>query len=461
MKKLADSMELQTILTLRDLSISYGDRNILSKINIDVAKVGVTVILGPSGTGKSSLLRTLSGANDGHPTLTVKGSICYFDKERRPPLVMQKAKLMIASVMENLVTGWPLRSELTHQQQYEHISDWLTELGQARIVSKLRSPVIELSSIDQRIVAVLRVALLNTPLILVDEPTAGLNYEQSQPIIDLLRRLGRKRSVIVVMHHLEQSKSLAETIILLASRHVQEVCTAKKFFLYPSSAAGRQFLLTGSCPEEPQVKMVEEQFIDLDIDFKTNVKRSSPATLTSKPRYMGPNGFAWLINGQLAGTPWPGLIRSADYDLQLLKDIGVTRLFSLTHRPFDKNLASRFGIAVSHESVIDMTPPSMSQALSICKRIYAAIQHGEVIAVHCKAGLGRTGTVLAAYWIWLSRGNLNGDSAIREIRMSHPGWVQSNSQIEFLRMFALAVASLNNETGVSACERTTAEENVA
>jgi atypical dual specificity phosphatase len=454
-------MEANSILSLRGFGISYGDREILSEINIDIARVGVTVILGPSGTGKSSLLRTVSGANDGHPTLLVKGTTRYFGKEHRPPLVMQKAKLMISSVMENLVASWPLRSELTPQQQHEHISNWLTELDQSRFILKLRSPVIDLSTIDQRLVAILRVALLDAPLILVDEPTAGLNYEQSKPIIDLLRHLGRKRSVIVVMHHLEQSKSLAGTIILLASRRVQEVCTANKFFLNPSSAAGRQFLLTGSCPEEPQEDIADEHFINSNFEPNVNDLNFSHATYPNKPRYMGPNGFAWLVNGQLAGTPWPGLIRAVDYDLQLLKDIGVTRLFSLTDSPFDEHQASRFGIAVSHDSVIDMKPPGMSQALSICKRIYAAIQHGEVIAVHCKAGLGRTGTVLAAYWIWLNRGKLSGETALREIRIRHPGWVQSKSQIDFINMFALAVASLNKETEVSACESSTAEEDVA
>lgn len=437
------------VLVLQDFGIRYGSRQVLSGININIACKGVTVILGPSGTGKSSLLRTLSGANDGHPTLKISGKWEYLQEELRPPLVMQKAKLMTSSVLENLVNGWPLRPELTVFQQYERISNWLEGMGLSRVASILKSPVIELSAIDQRLVAVLRVALLNTPLILVDEPTAGLTYEQSMPIIDLLRQLGMRQSVLVVMHHLEQTKSLADSIILLASGRVQEIASSKKFFLQPSSAAGKQFVLTGSCPEDPLDDDFNLQASCEDVPHTEKVQFYSNSLSATRPRSLGPNGFAWLIEGELAGTPWPGLIRTADYDLQLLSDVGVTRLFSLTDRAFASNIASAYGIAVSHDSITDMEPPLLPQAISICKRLNAAIQHGEVVAVHCKAGLGRTGTVLASYWIWRNEGNVSGDEALRHIRLSHPGWVQSKSQIEFINRFALAVASFYEGTEVT------------
>jgi len=157
-----------------------------------------------------------------------------------------------------------------------------------------------------------------------------------------------------------------------------------------------------------------------------------PTTLS--PR--GPDGFAWLIDGRLAGTPRPGLVRPVDYELALLRDLGISRLINLADRPFDPKLAASFGMRVYHEPIPDMYPPSMPQAASLCQKIDAWLRAGEVIAIHCHAGLGRTGTMLAAYWIHVQADCTSGEQALQHVRQRHAGWVQSVEQIEFLDHFA-------------------------
>lgn len=429
------------VLSLRGFGVSYGDRPVLAGIDLDLPRRGITALLGPSGTGKSTLLRTLSGANDAHPSLRVVGRWHYHAEGHRPALVMQKGQLMVSSVFENLVDGWPARSGLTAREQSTHVSSWLDALGQHGLVECLRSTVLDLSPADQRIVAILRAALHETPLLLVDEPTAGLGPDHAAAVVELLRLLGRQRALFVAMHHLGQTRTLADHVLLIASRRVQEFGPADAFFDAPGSEAGRLFLRTGSCPEEPLVAT--------QIDPpETAVRESSlpapppPPTPAARPHALGPNGFAWLLDGQLAGTPWPGLVHPADYELQLLRGVGVTRLMSLTDRPFDAGRAAEHGMAVEHEAIVDMHPPGLEQALRLCRRLDDCLAAGEVVAVHCRAGLGRTGTVLAAYWIWRHAGRLDGAQALRDVRQRHSGWVQSTAQIEFLNVLARAVASL-------------------
>jgi atypical dual specificity phosphatase len=129
------------------------------------------------------------------------------------------------------------------------------------------------------------------------------------------------------------------------------------------------------------------------------------------------------------------------YDLEALRSVGVTRLISLTEEPFSPVLASDFGISCLASPMPDMHPPTIEQALDLCRAIDAALAAGEVIAVHCRAGLGRTGTVLAAYWLWRGCGAIGALKALEHVRRIEPGWVQSLAQVKFLEEFALVVAS--------------------
>jgi atypical dual specificity phosphatase len=425
-------------LWLRGLGIAYGDRPVLESLDLDLPARGVTVLLGPSGTGKSTLLRTLAGEHASHPSMRLQGRIDYILPGERPPLVMQKARLLLSSVFENLVHEWPERGRLTGAQQQAHVQGWLASLGLARLAEQLNVPVVQLSLPDQRLVPVLRRAMAETPMLLVDEPTAGLSDAHAEPVLDLLRQLGRQRSVFVAMHHLGHSRAIADGVVLIASRRLQEHSPAAAFFAAPVSESGRLFLRTGSCPEE--------RLPATDPDPVSPPDSPPPADAANSSRTLGPNGFAWLLPGQLGGTPWPGLVQPADYDLGLLRGVGVTRLLSVTDRPFPAQEAAAHGMAVDHERMRDMQAPGIAQALALCQRLDGWLASGEVVAVHCHAGLGRTGTTLGAYWIWRHGGRLGGSQALQQIRRHHAGWVQSQAQIDFLNAFAPAVARMKSGT---------------
>ena len=423
-----NSPELGRTLSLRGLCISYGDRQVLGEVDLDLPAKGVTVLLGPSGTGKSTLLRTIAGENGGLPSICVKGHIGYKLPNERPPLVRQKAKLLLSSLFENLVGDWPERATLTASQQRSHVAQWLTSLDLERLVQHLRVPVLDLPVADQRLATVLRIAMRRAPLLLLDEPTAGLSNERAQPILALIRRLRQQGSLFVAMHNLSQTLAIADSVVLLASRRVQEHSSAHAFFSEPASESGRLFLRTGSCPEEPHPEP------DVAAVAMQAPQNSSQA--------LGPHGFKWLIPGKLAGTPWPGLLHSAAYDLELLRVAGITRLLSVTDRTLPVELTHAYGMAVENSPIVDMHPPSVSQALALCQRLEALLASGEAVAVHCHAGLGRTGTTLCAYWIWMHRGCTTGELALQQVRRIHPGWVQSAAQVDFLHVFAAVVARM-------------------
>lgn len=152
-------------------------------------------------------------------------------------------------------------------------------------------------------------------------------------------------------------------------------------------------------------------------------------------QFAGPRGFVWLIPGRVAGTPLPGILRDVRDDLAALRDVGITHLVSLTEQPFDATLAAEFGIRCTHFSIPDMAAPSPAAAAALCDSLTTQLREGGAVAFHCRAGLGRTGTLLATYLIWAGAGRCSAESAIALVRRLDSKMIQSHAQEEFLRSY--------------------------
>ena len=120
------------------------------------------------------------------------------------------------------------------------------------------------------------------------------------------------------------------------------------------------------------------------------------------------------------------------------RDAGITHLFSLTETPFPPEVAAAWGLTCSSYSMPDMAAPDLTRADAICEWLDALIQAGHAVAVHCKAGLGRTGTILAMYWMWTQSCDVSHQTAIQWVRSRSAGMIQSDSQVHFLSQYACA-----------------------
>ncbi|MGZ5179544.1 MAG: phosphatase domain-containing putative toxin [Ramlibacter sp.] len=426
-------MNAPAVLELRGFGVAYGTRTVLDAIDLDVPASGCTVLLGPSGTGKSTLLRTIAGHNTANPQVRTWGSSRYAqapcEPGHRPALVAQNSRLLVSNVLENLVFHLPGRSALTRRMQIDAVVPLVEQCGQQWLLDALHSPVVERPLAQQRVIAILREAIAAPALLMVDEPTAGLAAQEAHAIVDLLAVLSGSRALLVVLHNLREARQLANHVVLVAGGRLQEAGEPRSFFERPASESGRLFLATGSCPEPARIAPPRV------------------ATFNAAPSAAcGPRGFAWLLPGRLAGTPWPGLIHDIDYDLQLLADVGVTQLVCLTEERFDPGWAAPHGIGCRSSPMPDMHAPGLAQAVALCRELDALLQRGEVVAVHCRAGLGRTGTVLAAYWLWRGGGRLDALRALEDVRRMEAGWVQSSVQVRFLEDFAQRLATGEIET---------------
>jgi len=423
------------LLELHNFGVAFGKKVVLCELTFAVPELGAVVLLGPSGTGKSTLLRTLVGLSGANPSFRTWGSAFYRgaalpEAEERPELVAQSAQLMMSSVLENVVVNLPERNTLTHLAQRDLALRLLERAGLHELCDKLNVPVVSLTLARQRHLSILRLAAAGPRLLCIDEPTTGLNEEESTKLLTYMREEATRRALLVVLHNQSHARLLGGEAVLMAGGYVQEQQPIPQIFESPVTPAAREFARTGSCTVASPGADPKE--LDESIPAPPPLPK---AALNYSGTSSGPRGFLWLKRGQLAGTPVPGVYFEMEYDLKALQRCGVTTLLSLTESALDDARLAPFGIKSIWEPVPDMHAPSIEQGIRICQKINQLLAKNEVIAVHCRAGLGRTGTVLAAHLIWEGHGALD---ALETVRRIEPRWVQSQIQVDFLEAFAQA-----------------------
>jgi len=142
-----------------------------------------------------------------------------------------------------------------------------------------------------------------------------------------------------------------------------------------------------------------------------------------------PYGFTWIEKPTLAALARP----SSAEDFAWLREQGIEVLISLTEDRPRRDWSEDAGLLVFHEPLEDMEAPSQEQLDRSVSAIQRAMSHNMGVAVHCGAGLGRTGVVLAAYFV--SRG-LSADNAIARIRRLRPGSIETEDQAAAVEEYA-------------------------
>ncbi|AEF91904.1 ABC transporter related protein [Delftia sp. Cs1-4] len=496
-------------LQVAGLGASFGARVILAEVDFALPARGVTVLLGPSGSGKSTLLRTLADLNAANPRFRRWGSTRYAGQPWRsglqaPRLVQQQARLMMASTFDAIVELARPRLKLVPHELRDWCRAQVQAFGFPELALMFDQPALQLSPVQQRAVAILREALAEPALLMVDEPTAELEGYEAFVLLELLRQVGQRTAVLMSTHQQQHAQAVAQDMLLLAGGRIAEAQSMEAFQRAPLSLAGQQFLRTGSCavaspdaraedleegvplpPPLPAAAMAAiSEFLSDAVATEpasepmpapepapapvpASMSASMPAPVpapaptpaaTARPRAVnpavlvdwqplaadpqavpasrGPNGFAWLVPGRLAGAPQPGVVQSMDFDLKALRGCGVTVLITLTENDLPQEPLQRHGLRNLHLPVRDHESPTVAQIQMLLARMSAMLRAGEVLAVHCLAGLGRTGTVLAA---WLVREGLTADEALRRVRLIDAQYVQSQAQEDLLYAYEVAL----------------------
>jgi len=142
-----------------------------------------------------------------------------------------------------------------------------------------------------------------------------------------------------------------------------------------------------------------------------------------------PYGFSWIEKPLLAALAQP----ESQEDLDWMRKEGIEVLISLTEDQPRREWIEGAGLLLVHVPVVDMEPPTLGQLETCVSAIERANANKMGVAVHCGAGLGRTGVVIGAYFV---HQGMNATSAIARIRKLRPGSIETEDQVESVIEFA-------------------------
>jgi phospholipid/cholesterol/gamma-HCH transport system ATP-binding protein len=211
------------LVRLVDVYKAFGRQRVLTGLSLDIRRGGCTVVLGPSGVGKSVLIKIIVGL-----IRPDRGAVCFegrrIDNLREDDLVAVRTKMgflfQMAALFDSMTVeenvSFPLsqHTDLTPEQRHDACAKVLRMVGLDGVQGKMPA---ELSGGQRKRVALARAIILEPCLILYDEPTTGLDPIRSDVINELILALRRRlgNTSIVVTHDIASAFKVADRLVML------------------------------------------------------------------------------------------------------------------------------------------------------------------------------------------------------------------------------------------------------
>lgn len=230
------------ILKLANLSIFYRNKSLLRNISFSIEQNSLTSIWGPSGVGKTTLLRSMNRLLEEEYGFKCHGKIFFHNQDifrkrynvyalrRSIGIVFQKPVIFPISISKNVVFGVH-HLNLAKKKQYDAIVE--THLKEVslwdEVKDRLDDSALELSLGQQQRLAIARTLAVDPEIILMDEPSSSLDQQATNKIEELILKLKKNRTIVLVTHQWKQAKHLSDQIIELQANHQLGASCTKVF----------------------------------------------------------------------------------------------------------------------------------------------------------------------------------------------------------------------------------------
>jgi phosphate transport system ATP-binding protein len=244
-----------TILTIRDLFVSYGEKVAVTNVNVEFEKNKISSIMGPSGCGKTTLLRCLNRIHELNPLVRVTGSIFLHDENLLsidPILVRRKMGMVFQrpnpfptmNIYDNVISGYKLNNIKLSRDEADEIAE--SSLSMAGLWNEVKNDLYKkgtfLSGGQQQRLCIARALAMKPEILLLDEPTSALDPISMIHIEELLVEMKKSVTIIIVTHNLAQAGRISDYTSFMYLGRLIETGATGSVFTNPQREETEKFL---------------------------------------------------------------------------------------------------------------------------------------------------------------------------------------------------------------------------
>lgn len=239
---------------IRRLSVAFHERTILHDITLDIPAEGITVLLGRSGSGKTTFLRALNRLNEclpgcrtsGEAELRLGGELrpiyagrtgeaALSDLRRRVGMVFQKPTPFPKTIFENVAYGLRVNGERDESLIADKVEESLRRAAIfEEVKDRLHTSALGLSGGQQQRLCIARALAVEPEVLLMDEPASALDPIATQRIEEGIHELKSQLSIVIVTHSMQQAARVSDRTAFFYMGKLIECDLTEKIFTNPS-----------------------------------------------------------------------------------------------------------------------------------------------------------------------------------------------------------------------------------
>lgn len=246
----------EPVLRVKGLKTAYGDNTVLHDIHCHFDENRITAIMGSSGCGKSTLVKTLNRTLELTESARIEaGQVLFHGRNlydgpqdlmeirKRIGIIHQAPVPFPMSIIENVLFGASFHGLVTSRTTTEYAEEYLDQVGLLdEVKDRLKEPASRLSGGQQQRLCLARTLANRPEIILMDEPCSAIDPAATQRIEELIVKLKKSYTIIIVTHNIHQAKRISDHAIFMFAGRIIEAGKTENIFSNPQTDLARQFV---------------------------------------------------------------------------------------------------------------------------------------------------------------------------------------------------------------------------